>query len=49
VTIPDALLAALFCFSMVFVVLACLYALLRLFSLLLGKPASRKKAAKEGK
>ncbi|HWR24589.1 MAG TPA: OadG family transporter subunit [Feifaniaceae bacterium] len=44
-TVQNAILTALFCFAMVFVILLCLYLLLKLFSALfagVGKKEKRK-------
>lgn len=45
-TIPNAILTALFCFAMVFVILFCLYVLLKLFSVFFAGRSSKKEKQK---
>lgn len=45
-TIPNAILTALFCFAMVFAILLCLYLMLRLFSVLFAGGAGKKEKRK---
>ncbi len=45
-TVSNAILTALFCFAMVFVILLCLYLLLKLFSVLFAGSADKKEKQK---
>lgn len=45
-TVSNAILTALFCFAMVFVILLCLYLLLKLFSVLFAGSTDKKEKQK---